>query len=94
MSRSRWKFSFLKNFFWKNTFINKLSKNKKVKKKFIISNKSTAIPKMLLYSYITVHKGNISISRRVNNWMIGRKFGEFVFTRKPFFYPIKIKNKR
>lgn len=94
MSRSKWKFLFLKDFFWKNIFLNKLSKNKKVKKKFLITNKATSIPRMLLYSYVTIHKGNIHISKRVNKWMIGRRFGEFVFTRKPFFFPVKLKNKR
>lgn len=94
MSRSRWKFLYFKSFFWKNVFLNKFSKNKNIKKKFKITNKSTRIPKMLLYSYVSVHKGNVSIHKRINKWMIGKRFGEFVFTRKPFFYPIKSKNKR
>jgi len=94
LSRSRWKFNFVKDFLIKNTIIKKLSKSKKIKKNFIITNKSTSLPKLLLFSYLTIHKGNSFMNKRVNRWMLGKKIGEFVFTRKPFFFPVKVKNKR
>lgn len=94
MARSRWKFLYFKTSFWKNTFVKYLKKNKSVKRKINISNKATSIPKIYLYTYLSIHKGNIRINKKVNKWMIGRKVGEFAFTRKPFFFPIKIKNKR
>lgn len=94
MSRSKWKFVFVKDFLYKNTFLKKLSKNKRIIKRYVISNKATAIPNILLYSFLKIHKGNTTLNKRISKWMIGRKIGEFVFSKKPFYFPIKNKNKR
>jgi len=91
MARSRWKFLFFKTKLWTISLKRKLRKRKSVIKSYKTISKSSCIPKSLLYSYMTVHKGNSTISKRINKFMIGRKFGEFVFTRKPFFYPPKKK---
>lgn len=94
MARSRWKFLFFKTSFWKNTFVKYFKKRKNVIKKINITNKATSIPYIYLYTYLIIHKGNTKISKKVNRWMIGRKVGEFTFTRKPFYFPVKIKKKR
>lgn len=40
-----------------------------------------------------IHKGNKYKRLRLNEFLVGRKLGEFSFTRKPFKYPIKKKKK-
>jgi ribosomal protein S19 len=42
---------------------------------------------------LLVHKGNHYQKLFPEYFLIGRKLGEFIFTRKPFKYPIKKKNK-
>lgn len=91
MARSRWKFLYFNNKLWKLSLKRKIRKRKGVIKNFNTFNKSSCIPRSLLYSYMTVHKGNSTINKRINKFMIGKKFGEFVFTRKPFFFPPKKK---
>jgi len=45
------------------------------------------------YKY-NIHKGNRFNKLMVQTWIIGHKFGEFSFTRKPFIFIKKKKEKR
>lgn len=94
MARARWKFLYYENAIWKHTFSKFYSEKLKLKKKLIITNKSSSIPPIYLYKNVSLHKGNIFLKKKVNRHMIGFKFGEFAFSRKPFFFPLKKKNKK
>ena len=41
-----------------------------------------------------IHKGSNFKKVILNRRMLGYKFGLFVITRKPFFFPIKVKKKK
>ena len=57
------------------------------------SRDSVIIPDMIGHTFL-IHNGKLFISRQVTQSMVGCKFGEFSFTRKPFHFPLKKMNKR
>lgn len=81
--------SFLTNILIKNKYTGSLST-----KSYTFFKKNIRIPKILLYSRIKIHKGNYYVTRSVSKWMVGRNLGEFVLTRKPFFFPAKKNSKK
>jgi ribosomal protein S19 len=93
MARSKWKFYFICRGLQRFLFFKKSrSKVKSLKKK--IYSRSTIVPKGLTRNSVLIYKGNefkqLYVTKRFTNY----KFGEFAFTRKPFYYPIKDKNKK
>ena len=94
MARSKWKNRFFTFDVWKNIILVKQNILKKVSKK----NKffrSSSIPNCFTHLRINLHKGNIFKKIFVTKQLVGYKFGEFSFSRKPFFYPKKdVKKKR
>jgi len=92
MARSKWKSFFFSKDIWRFIYFKKSNFLKKKKNKLTFS-RHTNIPKELLGTYIIVHKGNIFKKLNVTKYCIGFKLGEFSFTRKPFYYPIKDKKK-
>ncbi len=94
MARSKWKNRFFTFDVWKNIILVKQNILKKVSKK----NKffrSSSIPNCFTSLRINLHKGNIFKKIFVTKQLVGYKFGEFSFSRKPFFYPKKdVKKKR
>lgn len=94
MARSKWKNKFFTFDVWKNIMLIKQNNSKKVSKK----NKffrSSSIPNCFTSLRINVYKGNIFKKIFITRQLVGYKFGEFLFSRKPFFYPKKdVKKKR
>jgi ribosomal protein S19 len=92
MARSKWKNKFFSLSLWKNIINIKQNFLKKVffKNKFY---RSSSIPKCFCSYFVNIHKGNIYKRMLINKNVIGFKFGEFSFSRKPFFYPKKDKKK-
>lgn len=43
---------------------------------------------------VELHKGHQYKSFTITERMVGHKFGRFILTRKPFFFPIKVKKKK
>jgi ribosomal protein S19 len=93
MARARRKFlfvdSYLTNLIIKKKYVGDL----KIKS-YTFFKKNIRIPKLLLHSRIKLHKGNYYVTRSVSKWMLGHVLGEFVLTRKPFFFPNKKSSKR
>ena len=58
-----------------------------------IYNRSLPITSLYQNFRFLVHKGNSFRKLIFSQLMVGHKFGEFAFTRKPFYYPIKDKKK-
>lgn len=58
-----------------------------------IYNRSLPISSIYSQFRFLVHKGNAFRKLRFKHFLIGYKFGEFAFTRKPFYFPIKTKKK-
>ena len=58
----------------------------------IIFNKSATIPKCFLNNKFNIYKGCFFRTIYINKFILGFKFGEFSFTRKPFKYTIKAKS--
>jgi ribosomal protein S19 len=88
MARSKWKNKFFSLNVWKS--ITRLKQN--LSKKVFFKNKfyrSSTIPKCFYSNIINIHKGNIWRKFLIGKSFVGYKFGEFAFTKKPFFYPKK-----
>ena len=83
MSRSKWKGPYIKINFLKN-----LKKNNK--NSHTISKNSEITAKFLGSSF-KVYNGKIFTELTINDSMLGRKFGEFIFTREKFFFKKKKK---
>jgi ribosomal protein S19 len=79
----------LKEKIWQKK-VKKLRRN--LKKGFF--TRSLVVTKSIIRCTVYVHKGNIFKKLFLNSYLIGRKLGEFAFTRKPFKYPIKKKKKK
>ena len=73
---------------WK-TKVKKLRRN--LKRAFFSRN--LLVTKSLIRCTIYIHKGNIFKKLFLSRYLIGKRVGEFAFTRKPFKYPIKKKKK-
>ena len=91
MARSRWKLNYFSKSIWRKISI--VKKNKRLKKR-ITFDRSSNIPSCFIFRYFRVHKGRRGRSVYVNMFLIGKKFGEFSFTRKPFYYPAKKSKKK
>lgn len=93
MARSRWKFLYFSKFMFrrslKSTFLNNYLTG------FIkCTDKSSSIPKKFRFTNVVLHKGKTFFHRKITKFLLGRKLGEFVFTRKPFYCPPKKKKKK
>lgn len=90
MARSFWKFKFFSKSIWRR--IIHFYKVKKFKhKKNNLFDRSSSIPECFKNRFFKIHKGNSSRKFFVNRYNIGKKFGEFSFTRKPFHFPLRKK---
>lgn len=92
MARSKWKSFFISKDIWRFLYFKKSNSFLKKKNKITFSRNSV-LPSGLLNDYIIIHKGNIFKKLHVTKYFIGHKLGEFSFTRKPFYFPIKDKKK-
>lgn len=92
MARVTWKYSYFSKSIFKKILINKLFNSNL--KKFPIMSRCSSIPSSLLNSKVGIHNGMNFVFIYVTKFMIGRKFGEFSFTRKNFFFPLKEKKKK
>lgn len=91
MARSRWKLIYFSKSIWRK--IVALKKGKKVKKR-ITFDRSSSIPDCFNFRGCRIHKGRKGRSLLINFLMIGKKFGEFSFTRKPYHFPSKKSKKK
>lgn len=91
MARSRWKLKYFSTSIWRK--INNLGKNKKIRKR-ITFDRSSHIPKCFDNRLCRIHKGKRGRNLLINFIMIGKKFGEFSFTRKPYHFPAKKSKKK
>lgn len=85
MARPIWKLNNFSSFLYKNIFYLKINKFKKKKK--IIFEKSLNIPSFYINQSAFIHKGNIFKKLRILKYYLGMKFGMFIITRKPFYFP-------
>ena len=91
MARSRWKFS---NINYKIFRVLLKKKKQKVKSKVLyIFDRSTTIPQSFVNSFFFIHKGNSFKKIIFKKYFFGKKLGEFSFTKKPFFFPLKKKKR-
>ena len=88
MARAKWKNKYFSFDLWRGIVRFKQNFLKKLffKNKFY---RSSSIPKCFSNNFINIHKGNICKKLFINKNIISYKFGEFAFTRKPFFFPKK-----
>lgn len=49
----------------------------------ILFDKSSTIPKCFKQTIVKIYKGGVFKLLKIEKYVIGKKFGEFVFTRKP-----------
>ena len=55
---------------------------------------SSSIPKTFCKKKIFVHTGKATLPVIINRQIIGSKIGNFILTRKPFYFPKKLKSKK
>jgi len=89
MKRSRWKGPHLtkksklgKSFLKFNDLFNQTEK-------FIILSRNCEITSILIGLICKIHSGQTFIKLKITDNMIGHKAGEFIFTRKKFFFKKK-----
>lgn len=91
MARSRWKLPYIDY-----KIIRALLKKKKqrVKSKVLyIFDRSTVATQSFVNSFFFIHKGNSFKKIAFKKYFFGKKLGEFSFTKKPFFFPLKKKKR-
>lgn len=60
----------------------------------LLFNKSSSIPLAFLKQELTLYKNQNLVPLTVTRRQVGYKFGEFVFSRKPFFFVSKVKKQK
>ena len=85
MARSKWKNKFFNKDTWSKIFSNKYSRLFKNFKKVFFS-RSSSVPTSLINTKVFIHKGKITNKVLLTKNHIGYKFGEFSYSRKPFFF--------
>jgi len=93
VARSVWKNKFFTKSVWSTILDIHYKKSLKKLKKLIYSRNSS-IPYCFINTRVYVHKGNSSKKLTINRNVVGYKFGEFSFTKKPFYYPKKDPKKK
>lgn len=86
MARSRWKLTYFSGSIWRKIVI---IKKKKTLLRKITYDRASSIPKCFFLRLLRIHKGKRLRRIVVNPYSIGKKIGEFSFTRKPYHYPAK-----
>ena len=90
MSRSHYKFVYLSKYFWKVNLNSNNIKYKSLLKKYYIFSKDTNILHFFKGRYVYIHKGSMFKRIYINRYMVGYKYGNFVLTKKPFYFPLKV----
>ena len=91
MARSRWKLPYIDY-----KIIRALLKKKKqrVKSKVLyIFDRSTVATQSFVNSFFFIQKGKYFKKISFKKYFFGKKLGEFSFTKKPFFFPLKKKKR-
>lgn len=91
MARSRWKLIYFSKSIWRKISI--INKNKKMRRR-ITFDRSSSIPNCYISKLCRIHKGRRGRNLLINFLMVGKKFGEFSFTRKPYHFPSKKTKKK
>jgi ribosomal protein S19 len=81
MSRSIWKGNFISKALLRNSFEDKIQKDKQNKGMYKIWNRNSCIPYFLINKTVLVHTGKEFKQVFINRGKIGFKFGEFAYTR-------------
>lgn len=84
MSRAKWKGPYLDDYLIKKIV------NQKIQNFNTTSRKSTIVP-AFVGRYLSIHNGKSFLKIKITENMIGKKFGEFIPTRKKFSFK---KNKK
>lgn len=92
MARSRWKLIYLSSKVWR-FLLKKKKQNQKGSKKLYLFDRSSAVPNCFINFNIFIHKGNSFKKLFFKKYFFGRKMGDFSFTKKPFFFPLKKKKR-
>jgi len=96
MKRSKWKGPYLTkkrklgtSFLKFNDLFNQTKKEAKITEKFIILSRNCEITSILIGLICKIHSGQTFVKLKITDNMIGHKAGEFIFTRKKFFFKRK-----
>lgn len=91
MARSRWKLPYLNNKIFR---VSLKKKKQTIKSKILyLFDRSSLAPTSFVNFFFFIHKGNSFKKLVFKKYFFGRKFGEFSFTKKPFFFPLKKKKR-
>lgn len=92
MARSRWKKVYFDYGIWRK--LKKMERKNYLDMIPVIYNRSSSIPESFYPAILKVHKGKITSRLVVSDLHHNYKFGEFSYTRKPFYFPMKRSNKK
>lgn len=59
-----------------------------------IYSRKSFIPLCFKGVIVSIHKGSVKRRLEINKYYINSKFGEYAYTRKLYYYPLKKKNRR
>ena len=59
-----------------------------------IYSRKSFIPLCFRGAVVSIHKGYVFRKLELNKYFINSKFGEYAYTRKLYYYPLKKKNRR
>lgn len=91
VARSKWKLIYFNRIVYKNMFFLKFFKRKF--RRFLFA-RSSSIPLCFNGKVIQIHKGLEKRILLIKSIHTGYKFGEFAFTRKPFYFVKKEKKNK
>ena len=90
MARVNWKLKYFNKAIYKKIF--NIVTKKKIK--LFIFSKVSAIPHIFIKKRFAIYKGNLFRKITINKFIVGYKFGEFTFTKKPCIFVPKKKKKK
>jgi ribosomal protein S19 len=82
------KLSYISSSTWRQIFLIKDNELHKKKERFLYDRSSTISP-IFNGMKVNIYTGNRFISKYVNRWMVGFKYGEFTWNRKMALYKAK-----
>lgn len=96
MAKSKWKLLTIDRKTIRFILYNRVKKTNVASRQTVLKNfsRSLNLPNPLIGSNVLIHKGKIFKTLGVTKFNISYKTGEFSFTRKPFFFPVKEKKSK
>lgn len=92
LARSKWKLVYFSPSIWRKILL--LKRRKFLRSKKVFYDRSSTIPECFRGNSLRIHKGWRFRRLFIHTYIVGYKFGEFSFSRKPYHFPLRKSLKR